>query len=238
VATTDAAGFIGYGAGPSVRLIDRWGLGDPLIARLPAEVPWQIGHFTRRIPVGYELTLISRENAIHDPGIAAFYEKLRIITEGAVWSEARFETILAMNLGRYDYLISSYGLIRTPIETLDHPVVDGADWNSPPAYLLTLRGILLSSDFRRVGGNVEITVSGNDDYRLQFRLNGKTVGERTIHQTVMSGGNLRTSRIEAPETDWNAIAITPSGGDSLYSLAHVRVTNDLTPLQKLHVSNR
>jgi arabinofuranosyltransferase len=238
VATTDAAGFVGYGAGPSVRLIDKWGLGDALIARLPAEVPWQIGHFTRRIPAGYELTLMRHENVIRDPGVAAFYEKMRIITEEPVWSRQRFETIVAMNLGRYNHFITSYGLIHTSFDALDQPVADGAEWNAPPAHILTLRGLLLSSESARRGGTVEVTVSGNDDYRLEFRLGTKMVGVRKIRQPVMNDGTIRTSRVQAPGTEWNAVAITPSGGDSLYSVAHVRVLNDQVPLQKLQVSGR
>jgi len=238
VATTDAAGFVGYGAGPSVRLVDRWGLGDALIARLPAEVPWQIGHFYRRIPAGYEESLMKRVNVIRDPGIAAFYDKLRIITEEPVWSTQRFETILAMNLGRYNDLIKSYGLVRTSLEFLDHPVAEDADWNAAPAIVMTLRGVLVSAEPPRRAGTVELTVSDNDDYRLEFRLDGKPVGARMLHQPVMSDGALRTSRVSAPAEEWNAIAILPSGGDSMYSLAHLRVVDDRTPLQRTQVSGR
>jgi len=236
--TTDAAGFVGFGAGPSVRVIDRWGLGDALIARLPAEVPWQIGHFTRRIPAGYELTLINHVNVIRDPGVAAFYEKLRIITEEPVWSRRRFKTIVAMNLGRYNYLISTYELLRTRLDVLDHPVMEGADWNSSPAIVMTLRGVLVSSDSIHHGGTLEITLSGNDDYRLEFRHDGKAVGVRDIRQSGLEVGNLRTSRVSVPETEWNEIAVLPSGGDSLYSLAHMRLVQGDVPLQRQQVYSR
>jgi arabinofuranosyltransferase len=106
---TYAAGFIGYAAGPAVHLLDRWALGDALLARLPAETPWRIGHFERHIPSGYEETIATGQNVIHDPGVAAYYEKLRIITEGPVWTLERFRTIWKMNLGAYDQLIASYG---------------------------------------------------------------------------------------------------------------------------------
>ena len=238
VATTDAAGFVGFGAGPSVRLIDRWGLGDALIARLPAEVPWQIGHFSRRVPAGYEETLIKKINVIRDPGVAAFYDKLRIITEEPVWSRERFKTIAAMNLGRYNHYISSYGLIRTSLDVMDHPVMEGAAWNTSPALVMTLRGVLVSTDSTHRAGSLEVTLSGNDDYRLEFRLDGKTTFVRDIRQSTLDDGTLRTSQVPVPETEWNEIAVRPSGGDSLYSLAHMRLVNTERPLQPLQVTGR
>ena len=231
LATTDAAGFVGFGAGPSVRVIDHWGLGDALIARLPAEVPWQIGHFTRRIPAGYEETLIKHVNVIRDPGVAEFYDKLRVITEEPVWSRERFKTIVAMNLGRYNHLVSSYGLLRTTLDALDHPVSEGAGWNTPPALVMTLRGVVVSSDSTHHASTLEVTLSGNDDYRLEFRLDGKAVGISDIRQSALDDGNLRTSQVSVPETQWNEIAVRPSGGDSLYSLAHMRLLPANTALQ-------
>lgn len=107
VRRTDAAGFIGFGAGPGVHYVDRWALGDPLLARLPAERPWRVGHYVRRIPNGYLETLESGRNVIEDPGLAAYYDKLRIVTRGPLWSRERLATIVALNLGRYEHYLRS-----------------------------------------------------------------------------------------------------------------------------------
>jgi arabinofuranosyltransferase len=223
VMTIDAAGFEGFGAGPSVRFIDRWGLGDPLIARLPAEVPWQIGHFARRIPAGYELTLLEHRNLIVDPGVGAFYEKLRIITEDPIWSRERFLTILRMNLGRYDRFVASYGLVHLPLDALDRAAPDGSEWNAPPAIVLTLRGLTVSTDRPRCGGMVELSASANDTYRLRFRFDEKTIGERVVRRPLTVDGRLLTSRVSAPDTfEWNTIDVLPAGGDSKYSVGHMR----------------
>jgi arabinofuranosyltransferase len=109
VVVTYAAGFIGYAAGPEVHLLDRWALGDALLARLPSEASWRIGHFERHIPIGYEETVATGQNLIRDPGVSTYYEKLRIVTEGPIWSRERFRTIWRMNAGAYDHLIASYG---------------------------------------------------------------------------------------------------------------------------------
>jgi arabinofuranosyltransferase len=109
VVVTYAAGFIGYAAGPEVHVLDRWALGDALLARLPSEVPWRIGHFERHIPIGYEETIATGQNVLRDQGVAAYYDKLRIVIEGPIWRRERFRTIWKMNVGEYDHLIASYG---------------------------------------------------------------------------------------------------------------------------------
>src|SRR5581483_9655347 len=79
---TDAAGFIGYAAGPTVHLLDWNALGDALLARLPADVPWRVGHYRPSLPAGYVDTLQSGRNVIRDPDIAAYYDKLRLVNAG------------------------------------------------------------------------------------------------------------------------------------------------------------
>ena len=73
--STDAAGFIGYAAGPGVTFLDRYGLGDPLIARLPAEAPWRIGHFVREVPEGY------RRNAAVAPRSHSRFGRCRVLRQ-------------------------------------------------------------------------------------------------------------------------------------------------------------
>lgn len=96
----DAVGFIGWSAGDAGTILDPNALGDPLLARLPAiqEPPWRIGHFTRAIPPGYLATLVLGENRIQDPGIAEFYEDLRLITRGSLFSLERLAAIGRLNL--------------------------------------------------------------------------------------------------------------------------------------------
>lgn len=92
-------GFLGYYAGPAVHIVDRNGLTDPLLARLPVRDPadWRIGHFRRDVPPGYIDTLRNGRNLIHDPDLAAFYEPLRLVTRGALWSRERLLEIWRLN---------------------------------------------------------------------------------------------------------------------------------------------
>jgi arabinofuranosyltransferase len=96
----DSVGFFGYGAGPSVQIVDRLGLCDPLLARLPAERSWRIGHFSRPIPAGYIETLRGKQDHLDDPALNEYYAALREITRGPLWSRARWAAILALNTSR------------------------------------------------------------------------------------------------------------------------------------------
>lgn len=103
-----AIGMIGYYSGPYVHIIDGFALADPLLSRLPIEFPieWRIGHFARQVPEGYRESLEQDENLIVNPFIHEYYEKIRIITRGKIFTRERFKTIFEINIGKYDYLIN------------------------------------------------------------------------------------------------------------------------------------
>lgn len=101
-------GLGGYSAGPRIHIVDRAALTDPLLARIPF-VPhgrWRIGHFYRPVPAGYLQTLESGKNQIKNPCIHRYYDMLGRVVSGPVFSLARFKAILALNSGRYEYLLS------------------------------------------------------------------------------------------------------------------------------------
>ena len=102
VAVRDMVGFFGYAARDDIHVIDSLGLGDPLLARLPAELGWRIGHFYRRLPDGYVDSLKSGTNVIADPHLAHYYAQLRTITRAPIWQKARLLTIVRMSLGMYE----------------------------------------------------------------------------------------------------------------------------------------
>jgi arabinofuranosyltransferase len=220
---TDAAGFIGYAAGPGVTFLDRYGLGDPLIARLPAVSPWRIGHFVREVPEGYPETLQSGRNRIRDSGVAVYYDKLRIITEGPVWTRERWDAILRMNLGRYERYIADYGLRRVRLEEVSQVKPDRTDWNLPENLILSLRGVEVTLPGDTTGGRVEVSVSRNDHYGVIFMRDGQSVGERAIVPPMQADSSLIVHTIEVPAgLVFDAVRIVPSAGDARYSLGHLR----------------
>jgi len=108
VATRDTVGMFGYGAATDLFVVDRFGLGDPLLARLPCTRPWRIGHFNRALPDGYIQTLRTGQNEISDPGVAAYYDVLLLITRAPLFSSARWRAIVRMNLGLDEHWLDPY----------------------------------------------------------------------------------------------------------------------------------
>jgi arabinofuranosyltransferase len=102
-------GIKGYGAGPSVHVLDAYALSDPLLARLPAVPQWStIGHAPRLIPAGYIETLASGENMIVDPSLALYYDRLHLVVSGELFDAQRLMEIVKLNLGAFDYLLEEY----------------------------------------------------------------------------------------------------------------------------------
>lgn len=100
-------GFQGYFGGPKVILVDQLALSDPFLSRMPAMAAQmlRIGHLERYIPEGYLETLLAGENLLKDKNLAAYYDKIRLITRGPLFTRERWKAIVNMNLGRYDHLI-------------------------------------------------------------------------------------------------------------------------------------
>ena len=103
-------GFLGFYAGPAVHIIDRNGLTDPLLARLPVRDPadWRIGHFRRDVPAGYADTLRGGQNVIQDADLAAYFDVLAHATRGPLWSVERLREIWRINTGAYDHLLPQF----------------------------------------------------------------------------------------------------------------------------------
>ena len=106
VVVRDGIGFTGYFAGPEVHIVDQFALSDPLLARLPANRDSRTGHFLRDIPAGYLETLESGSNRLADPDVSAFYDRLRLVIGGPLWSLDRMSAIGPLLLGRYDHLLA------------------------------------------------------------------------------------------------------------------------------------
>jgi arabinofuranosyltransferase len=107
VLTSTNVGIMGFAAGPRVHIIDAMALTDPLLARIPyANDPgFRIGHFQREAPAGYEQSLRGGVNVIKDPCIHAYYDVLSPVIRGPLFTWARVRAIVALNFGRYDYLM-------------------------------------------------------------------------------------------------------------------------------------
>jgi arabinofuranosyltransferase len=93
VRVASSIGLAGYYAGPGVHLVDRNALADPLLARLPPEPDWRIGHFVRAIPAGYVESCRRRQNVIEDPSIHALFDDVILLTRASLMEPGRFAAI-------------------------------------------------------------------------------------------------------------------------------------------------
>jgi arabinofuranosyltransferase len=99
-----AVGMLGYAAGPGVIVIDSFGLGDPLLARLPAASPrrWRIGHFQRAVPEGYVHARETGDASRLDPDLARYHEALRRVVSGPLLDPQRLREIARFHTGGWD----------------------------------------------------------------------------------------------------------------------------------------
>jgi arabinofuranosyltransferase len=105
-----AVGMLGFAAGPEVIVIDNFGLGDALLARLPVEDPqrWRIGHFHRRPPEGYLHARETGDASRMQPELARYWQALRLVVAGRLFDPERLVAIARWNTGTYDRLREAY----------------------------------------------------------------------------------------------------------------------------------
>jgi arabinofuranosyltransferase len=101
VVIAERIGMFGFFAGRDVHVVDRAALADPLLARLAPDIAhgWRIGHLWRSVPEGYLETLKSGENRLEDAQLAERYDRIALVTRGALWSRQRWRAIVRLNLG-------------------------------------------------------------------------------------------------------------------------------------------
>lgn len=111
-------GFTGYFCPDETIIINSYALVDPLLARIPAPPNQWAAHNQRGVPLGYELTLKTGENAIENEALHEYYDKLHLVVSGPIFNAERLKTAVFFNLGKYDYLMDEYILSPEYRETL------------------------------------------------------------------------------------------------------------------------
>jgi arabinofuranosyltransferase len=106
----ERVGYFGFWAGLDKIIIGPQAPTDPLLARLPlSREGAAAGQRKRALPEGYLESLKGETPTLPDPALNAYYEKLRVITQGeALIKTRRLRTIWEFNLGRYDHLLEDY----------------------------------------------------------------------------------------------------------------------------------
>ncbi len=115
-------GMLGFYAGPEVHIVDLLSLPDPLLARLPGTTEkgqWTPGHVPRPLPEGYLKSLETGTNQLADPNLVIYYDKIRRVTRGPLWTGQRWTEILRFQSGANDPLVEAY--VRDNPEAFSNP---------------------------------------------------------------------------------------------------------------------
>jgi arabinofuranosyltransferase len=183
VAVWGANGFYGFVAGRRLHIIDKFALGDALLARLPAEAGWYAGHLPRRIPAGYYESVAARQNLIAEPGIAALYERIRVATQAPLFSRGRLHVIWRLNIDGFRDLLEGTSYDIREIAASEAGAIADAGTSVPGAPIrLRERGVRVRFDRPLRGTPLEITVDGNDEFFVLYSLGTSAVGHTVVHR--------------------------------------------------------
>jgi arabinofuranosyltransferase len=230
-------GFFGFAAGPGVHVVDQHGLGEPLLARIPPPYrpDWRIGHVWRALPEGYWETLRTGENRIADPGLAAYHEKLALITRGPLWSAERWRAIAGMALGRYERWIDVNRYRFPPTERLAQASLaepfaanGGAERAAPVALTEAGADVVLPAPWH--ARRLELGAGADDAHALVFFRGDRDLAIVKRPPRPGAGAGLAVFVVEVPpaasEAGYDRVRVLPYGGDGRYALGHVRVFAD------------
>lgn len=178
-------GDAGVNYGPDAHVLDSCALGDPLLSRLPAiwNREWRMGHFRRMIPNGYRESLVGGTNVVEDASLHQFYDQIRQITRGPLFSKERWRAIVGMNTGAFDHLIDRrfyrYNGAVTALDTVAAVRPDETPLDAPGVHLFAGALAIICPDR---GGRRYFDISLNSDgfYHLAFIKQNRLVSELEI----------------------------------------------------------
>ena len=219
-------GMQAFQAGPQAIVLERYGLADPLLARLPARFDphWRVGHYLRFLPAGYLDRLENGDlGALEDRELARYDGLLRQVTSGPLWSLERLRIALDFAFGRFEHLIDREAY-RYPLLCKRGLVPDGhGRWiEDGPLGTLAVEGArLCSPSVLRVSG-IELEAEGAALRRLLL-LDGDAV-VWSAEQELPRNGHYSFAFPERPATGvWIQPEPSPPGESPVREmrLAHV-----------------
>lgn len=228
-----AMGYVGFHASPDTYLVDHWALTDPLVARLPAvyHPKWRIGHFSRALPAGYVETLHHKQDRFSNRQIAEFYQHLKRITRGSIWSPMRWRSIWKLQTGQLDHLIPKpffryHGAQNIPLKEMQaRPRSQGAPIK------MGLTGVFIGWDGEvRHDRIVILDLDPDDDYRILFEKNGRITGSqelpRQVPRTTTPSERRVVVREDLARKGYQAIRVVPVRGHEPYRIWHAHIAKD------------
>ena len=164
-------------------------------------------------------TLEANGNHMVDNALGKYYDALKLITRGPLWSMSRFNAIFSMNVGAYDYLIDGHRYRYPAMQRLTLTAVAPKDGDGPSErrYAISKAGLEVS-----LGGSVHapglsIEAEHSEGYRVYFLRMGVRRGITNVEAPTVEGTLSSVARIRAPlekmPGGYDAIRIVPKGKD-------------------------
>ncbi|MBK8097995.1 MAG: hypothetical protein IPK26_12860 [Planctomycetes bacterium] len=209
IAPWGQVGRYGYDAGELVHIVDSWLL-DPLLMRLPLGNPevWRIGHFVRRIPEGYLETLAFGGNRIHHPGLARYYDTLRLAIRGPLTDGNRLAAVGRLLTGAdadglRAFVAEQYRTpprLRIPLAELANPPPVGTFWfDDPRIRLIYHGGVQIDCGAPVSARSLLLHLQPERRYTLRLRLGERELAAVTADFTATPRfAGLRTLTVDVP----------------------------------------
>lgn len=222
-------GMYGFTAGPALRIVDRYALTDPLLARLPAKrnVDWRIGHFERVVPDGYLETLHKRKPRFRDQRLGRYYDALRTVISGPIWSWQRFVNIWQLNTGALDHLINRDhyrhpDLLKVGLATVSKSFRNGAAWDKDGTHIFGSSGIEIYLNGVQHNAQVEVSLDSSDRYEVVFMRGTWRVDGLETRATHFGGLSVHRLNVpaDAVRHGYDRIRVYPLQGTK-FSLGHL-----------------
>jgi arabinofuranosyltransferase len=221
VTIRSAVGMHGYYGGPRLFVIDDLALADPILSHLKP-LPNErllVGHLKRVVPLGYFESVVG-DNVITDPSLKRYYDIVREVTRGPLWSLHRIKTALLLALGHFKPLIAEYESRTTHLH-LSQPVLThfGSVGESPACHrcLSIIAHGEVESD-RKVEHPIRCTVlvEAEKTYRLEWIDGDVLVGESTLRARGQAWHVVESPIIPPPAVNrsgFNRLAVTALDGE-------------------------
>lgn len=231
-----AVGHLGWQAAERTFIVDQNALTDPLLARLPAiqEPKWRVGHFRRALPPGYLATLVLGENRIADPEIAAFYDDLRLVTRGPIWTVARLRAIVRLNLDRTPGIVDPEYFRAPPgggLVARRHYPAAWFDATDEPRVMPGTDSFALYWSEPEIAPVLEIVPPPATEYDVEIALGGQELGRFLMSalppgdRSVTEGGSPSAMRKLPPELAnkrYDTLRLFPRGSAETQIFATIR----------------
>jgi len=241
-----AVGMLGFYAGPQARIVDFFGLADPLLARLPAlrfdpsaamhrpyPSNWRIGHFLRAIPEGYLDFVNTGENTLRDPRLRALCERLRLITRGPLLAGERLAAIWRLNTRGYADELDPSGYAapaRFSLADLAPPAQGDPLSRGPRALRFSFNGIQVALPGPSHATALDVSLDGKDNYLIVYYRRGEIVSAQPLAPRVLDAPTLIQATIEIPpaaaRTGFDTLGFFPLRGDGFCTLGSVRLMEE------------